>query len=302
MLYEVGKKIFKTSIDILKFIQVSLVFLSFSIVFYWLLELAGATFIQPAAPFFNQIKDIVHTFYTRTTTIDQITMDFSFLLATFILLFIAWGIKPIVKFIRKIEKQYDESHRFLKQQSEKIFNVGLEQEYVMTETRNDKFLVMIKLCATNLSKDKFFDKDFKEGVEEKEKEVLEEFYNCIEQDKCSKEILDDILILYFDNFNNIDKTINYVDNLISVFKTKYLAQNWKFDILIAIDAYTMKKEPEKIIKKMILLLRLNLINKMLCLGTFKQRYSLINNPKYNLQGFGIYKIFENEEVFCIKKV
>lgn len=302
MFYKLGKKFFHLLIDFIRLVQVVLIFLSFFIILYWILQLAGATFIEPFAPFFEGIKSITHIFYNRTVKVDTITIDFSFLVATFAVLLFAWGLKFVVECIEFAEKKYDSIYKYFKKKSEDLFNKGLERQYLMQEHKNNKFLLLIKFSAVNLSKDKFFNKDAEIKVEEKEIEILEDFSNNLEDIlTCEKSFLNEELLLNFDDFDDVDEVLLFIENIMKKLKRKYEAEQWKINFLASTEVYANAKEIMPRTEKLMKLIKLDLRDKIVCLATFKQRYSLIKSPKYVIEEQGVYKISGNEDVFCIKK-
>lgn len=303
MFYKLGKKFFNLCIDFLKFIQVSLVFLSFFVILYWLLQLGGATFIGPIAPFFEQIRNITHLFYSRIVTMDQITVDFSFLIATFAFLFIAWILKFVINIIESIEDKYDAIYKYLKNRAEELFNFGLEQQYLIQERKNNKFLMLVRLNAVDMTKDSFFNRNVNVGVEEKQKNILEDFASSFDENiKCKKRFFDKDILLYFNNFNDIDRVLSHTQNIIVSIKHKYWAEKWDITSFVSVETYLNVKEVPSKIDKLIMLVNLGLKDKIACLATFKQRYLLIKYPKYTIEEKGVYKINGNEEVFCIKSL
>lgn len=302
MFYKLGKKIFHLFIDLIRLVQVVLIFLSFFIILYWILQLAGATFIEPVAPFFEGIKSITHIFYNRTVKTDTVEIDFAFLMATFAILLFSGALKFVIEFVEFLETKYDSIYNYFKKKSEDSFNKGLEQQYLIQEHKNNKFLLLIKFSAVNLSKDKFFNKDAGIKVEEKEMEILEDFSNNLEDIlKCQKSFLNEELLLNFDDFSDIDEVLLFIENIMKKLKHKYEAEQWKINFLASAEVYANSKEIMPKTEKLMKLIKLDLSDKIVCLATFKQRYSLIKNPKYAIEEQGVYKISENEDVFCIKK-
>lgn len=303
MLYKIGKKFFIILLNVLKFIQVALVFLSFFIILYWLFQLGGATFIQPAAPFFDSIKDLVHLFYTRVVTIENESIDFSFLIATFALLFIVWCLKFVIEDVDMVEKRYDSTYKVIKQKAENLFNFTLEQQSIVEEHRNNYFMILIKFNIINLAKESFYSKDTNFDVGEKQKEILSEFAQNISQSvECSKKILSDEILLSFNGFKNVDETLLKLTNVINGIKNKHADEHLQINYLVGIDTYSESQEALEKLKKLAMLTKLGLKDKVICLATFKRRYSLIYKPKYFIESVGIYKIDRDEEVFCIKSL
>lgn len=241
-------------------------------------------------------------FYNRTVVIDQATIDFSFLLACFIMIFLAWGIKFAVEYLELAENKYDTIYQNFKQKSEKLFNVTLEQEYHFEEKKNNKTSVLIRFNAINLAKDSHFSKDTHVGVEEMEREVLSELIQTLSQKLVfKKRVLDNAVFLYFDTFKNVETIIDNIENVTDEIKQKYLPKRWQISSCIAIETYSNDKDINEKNKNLLALIKLNLKNKIVCFATFKQRFSLLSEHKYELEQEGLYSINgSNEEVFYVK--
>lgn len=302
MFYKLGKKVFEIFINFLKFTQVFLIFLSFFVILYWLLQLGGATYLEPVAPFFEGIKDITHVFYNRIVTIDEVSVDFSFLIAAFTFLLVVWILKFIIEDVELVEKKYDSACFAIREKSEKLFNVGLEKQYLLHEHKNNKFLLYIKFNAINLAKDSLFDKDAAVGVEEKQNEVMLDFLENLSQNlKFKKNSLGDGFLLYFAHFNEIDNVLFHVENILAGLRAKYRAEKWQINSVMSMEPYFEEKELAGRVKNLIALAKLGLKGEVVVLGTFKQRYALIKTPQFYIEGKGVYKIEHGEEeVFCIK--
>lgn len=303
MFYKLGKKLFHLFIDFIRLIQVALIFLSFFTILYWILQLAGATFIEPVAPFFEGIKSITHIFYNRTVQTGEVTIDFSFLLATFVFLLLAWGLKFVIEYIEFAEKKYDSIYKFFKKKYEDLFNIGLEKQYLNQEQKNNKFLLLIKFNVINLSKDKFFNRDSDFNTNEKERELLENLSDNLEDVLiCQKNLLPEGLLLSFDDFNDIDEVIFFIKNVMKKLQQKSEEENFKLNFLVGIEVYANAKEIASKTEKLIKLINLGLDDKILCLATFKQRYLLVKSPNYTVESLGVYKISDYEDVFFIKSL
>lgn len=284
--------------------QVSLVFLSFFILLYWVLDIVKVDFIAPVAPFFETIKNITHIFYNRISDINGIKIDFSFLMATAVILLFAWGLKFLIDYIKVIEKGYDKTYEIIKNKDQEIFNQQLEKEHQSKEVQNNQFIMLTKFKAINLKKDILFDRDINEGVKEKENEILFDFLEFIEDEfDCEKKFIADGILISFSNFDNINRIIYRLMSGISVIKKKFADENWQVDYVIAIDVYSKEAEKEIKTRKLTGLINLGLENEILCLGTFKERYSILKKQDYFLHSKGIYQIFgDNKEVFRIKSL
>lgn len=301
MSYELSKKLFKYFIDLLRLVQLVSIFLCFFINLYWVLQLAGATFIQPVAPFFEAIRQMAYFFNPKIVNANGVTIDFAFLEATIFILAFVWGLKIFIELLEFLGKKSDAIHKKVKKKNEELFNLKLEKEYFSEEYKNNKVFMVVRFVAKNLTKDSFFNRDVNVGVEEKEREILFNFLEILDEDiKCQKKVLDEGVLL-LEDFKNIDNFIYSLGRIIKELKSKYYEEKWQLDFHMGIDVYADPTEIEPKMEKITVLTNLGFEGKIACLGTFKQRYSLSKNPKYRIQDEGIYQINNTEEeVFCIK--
>lgn len=305
MFYYLGKKFFKVLINLLQGTQIALIFLSFFIILFWLLQLGGVQWIQPVVPFFEGIRSFVHLFYNRTVPLDDTgSIDFSFLIATFLFLFIAWGLKFVIEYTKEAEKKLDSIHFHLKKKREEIFNAGLQTEYLIQESQNNKILMMVSFSTLNLTKDEFYNKDVNDGIVEKEKEILFSFLEILDEDlPCQKEVLGNKILLFFNDFKHIDKILTDLETILKEIQSKYYTEKWQVNSYAGIDVYSKASEIDLKTKKLSNLVNLKLKNEIACLGTFKERYSILKIQKYAVKEKGVYQIMgENEEVFFVKSL
>lgn len=303
MFYDLGKKIFYFVINSVRFVQVTLVFLAFFVTLYWIFQIAGATFLTPVAPFFESIKAAVHVFYNRTVAIDQVSIDFSFLLASFVYLIIAHLLKFLAEWLEKVEKNYDDMHKYLKQQVENTFNENLKRQHIAQEKLNSKFLMIVQFNLKNLMRDKFFHHDLNEGMDEKQKEVLKDFSEIFGKEFVTKkDFINEGLLLYLSNFENMERLVSEFSKSISTIQQKYSEQHWQVNYIAAIDVYATVGEVTTKFKKLVMLMNLGLKNKITCLSTFKQRYLIEKNPVYSVEEYGTYKLYDYEDIYIIENL
>lgn len=302
MFYKIGKALFRFVLNSVNFLRLLLVFWAFFTLVYWLFQLGGNTFVNQFAPLFEPIKDFIHIFYTRVATIDKVSIDFSFLLAAILMFLIVWGLKFVVEYIELAERKYDSIYRFIKKKAEEVFNLNLETQYLSMEHKNNKLLFLIKFSANNAAKDSFFNRDFEMGVEEKEKEILLAFLKGLDiSSTMQKRFLNEGTLLYFEDFNDVERILAALKSNIMNLQRVYAEQKWVITSLMSVEAYAENKDIEAKLKNLIMLNSLNQPDQILCSGAFKQRYSLIHNPKLIIEDQGFYKMAKGgEEVYAIK--
>lgn len=303
MFYELGKRLFKISKNLVNLARVAIVFFTFFMVAYWIFEIAGAKFIEPFIPFFTSVKDFIHIFYNRTTTIDTVQLDYSFLIFALFLLIITWLLKFVVEFIEDLETRYDSIYRSIKNKAQNLFNLNLEQSNVQLEKKNNHFVVLIQLSAIDLSQDNFYSHKTDNGTNEKQKEVTEEFLTLLSKSLIfQKRVLGDGVLLFFHRVKNVDKILRELAKAVEQVRIQNKDKKWKIDFLSGIETYSSEKEVMNKCKSLMMLIKLNIKNEILCLSTFKHRYSLSENQQFLIEGKGVYNINEEEDVFCVKSM
>lgn len=299
---KLGTETFKFILNVLHFLQISLIFLAFFTIIYWVFELAKAEFVKPLSPFFEGIKSTTHIFYNRTVNTGEVNIDFSYFVAALFFLLCVWLLKFVIEYIEIIATKYEQLSESLRQKAENDFNAKLEKDYLKHAAKENKFLFLIKFSVQNIAKDKFYDKNVDEGVEAKEKEVLFDFIEIIEEDlKCEKKVENGKMVLLSNDFDNIDQFISSLQNILSNLKNKYLTEKWNVDFFISTDVYEKNIEITEKINKLNSIIKLGHKNDIICPSTFKGRYELAKIQKYSFIGEGSYQLAGlNEEIFRIK--
>jgi hypothetical protein len=270
---------------------------------YWIFEIAGAKFVESFTPFFNSVKDFIHIFYNRITTVDTVQLDYSFLVFAIFLLIIVWLLKFVVEFIENIEKRYDSIYRNIKNKTQNLFNLNLEQSHLQLEKRNNDFVMLLKFSAINLSQDNFYSHETDDGIVEKQKAVMDEFLTLLSKTLIfEKRVLGEGMLLFFHSVKNVDKILLGITKTLEKVRDQNKDQKWNVEFLSGIETYSNEKEVMDKCKSIIMLVKLNLKNEILCLSTFKHRYEALNNQQFFIESKGVYNINEDEDVFCIKSV
>lgn len=279
-------------------------FLAFATVIYWILNIAKVPFADFFTPFFESIKSIVNIYYSRGVVIDQVTLDFSYLIASLSMIIVVWVFKFVVDFVEDVEKKYDSIHKALKNRQEIKFNQALEKERKKVEKQHNKFLILINFSAKNLSKDKFYSYDTETGCEAIEESAIRELWEALSKNVKFKEaFLETSLLLYFDNFDEIDSVICEINNQINKIKNEYSQKNWQLHYFVGIEVYSHVREIFSKVNGLRSLLNFKFVNEIVCFGTFDQKYLTAKVPKYYTEKRGVFKVGEEEEeVFAIKRI
>lgn len=301
MYYKIGKKIFSVLVDLLGLAQITLVFFAFFTVLYWILDITKVTIFQGLDPFFNSILDFVHQFYNSPLHVDDVTVDFSFMIFSLSMLLIVWALKPTIEFIQRLEVKYDIMYRNFKKQSEALFNSNLERAYVGMENRNKKFLILMKFVAVEADVEMSYQAKGEDEINAAQHEALNDFARgYMSRDIVQKKIVEGSLLLYFNDFSKIDSVLDDIQNHIVNLKSRFRKNKWIINAIVGVEIYAEDTEIMDKYKKLRIVLKINNKHEILCLGSFKQRYLLVKDPKYALECKGVYNIDGNEDVYIIK--
>ena len=165
--------------------------------------------------------------------------------------------------------------------------------------------MLIKFNAHEDESDSFFTKKvtLEQDKTEIEKQALDNFFELLDGDlKCRTKFSNRGLLLFINNIDSVDKIILDIENIVKDLKQIFKEKKWLIESLICVDSYSREGETMRKAEKLEILLNLSLKDKVVCLSTFKERYSLMKRPKHVLQEQGIYKIKDDEEVYILKKL
>lgn len=292
MFYKIIKKSFELIINVIYILQITLVFLAFFSVIYWILKLAQAPFVVHFAPFFEGINSFVHLFYNRTVEYEEATVDFSFIIASLLMIGTAWVLSLVKGVVKTIEEHFDVAAANLKSKKEASFNKKLESHHVHQEKKNKKFVIMVNMDAVDLSKDSFFNKIDPEDEMKIAKQGLRELcVNLSTALKFTTKVTDNGVLLLFDNFDDIDEILSEYENIVDKLRDKHKRQRRQLSVYTAFELV----QSTDIYRIMLNLVNLKLENEIICMAPFKNRYTLIKKPQYLIDSKGIYKINGAEE-------
>lgn len=305
MFDNLDKRFFTFIINIIQSIRIVLVFLSFFVVIFWIFQIGQVAMAPWLVSFFESIKSFIHLFYNRIIVIDGKQLDFSFLVSAVLNLTIVWLLKFVIEHIREVEKNYFKIKRSVEKRAEDVFNMNLEREYLSEEYKNNKFLIMVKFNARCIKKIDIFGKTETIASEriEIERQVLNDFFELLEGNIiCETKLVGHTVSLYLNNFSKADEVLTKLEKIITSIKDKYYTNKWEITSIICLDVYSKKEELPPKEGKLRTVSKIFTDDKMACLGTFKQRYSLQDHHVYTFESYGIYKIENNEEVFILKRL
>lgn len=299
------KRFFEGIYRLLEFLQFALVLFVFLMVFYWILEIVNVPFIVAFAPFFNSVKDFIHIFYDRVVVIQGASVDFSFVIFSFVLFAVVWALKQVKRFVEKVESVVEDAYSSIKRKEEELFNKELERQNVQRIKKQKKMLFLLRFSVLDVETQGTFEAKTQEEKNAFQKELMMNFAKrYVSKNIASKKVVEDYLLLYYDVFDDFDQIFSELTKYLTFFKTEARKDKWLLTYFIATDVYTEDAEVLEKYKKLRAMVKLNLKNDIVCTGEINQKYMLIENPKYVLECKGMYCLFKdssNEEIFRLKR-
>lgn len=300
------KKFFELLENCLRFLQISSIFLILLTAIYWCVEISGAPVPDWVSMFFSNIKNIGTSFRTDMALFAQSPVDFSFLISIFLIFLFIWVLKVLISSLNFTEKKLINLHNAIKEQEEISFNKQLEKEYLQEEYKNNSCLLLVNFKVEKLNSQILYDRHSESFDKSKlQSEVQSEFFSLLEGnlDDCTSEFLEDNqgIVLSFSPFYDVNEIFKNLKNILTMVKKTYATKSVDVSYLVGVETYAEKKSVP--LKKEILkrLVALGFENEIICLSTFKQRYSLVKNKNYTFNLQGVFKICEEETVFVLKE-
>lgn len=301
---KVCDKILVLTADVMHFLQVVLVFLSFFVIIFWVLELAQAPFIAPVLPFFESIKTFVHLFYNRLVVFGDVQIDFSFLVASIFFMFLSWSLTFVISFLELTRIKLKEIYIAQKQREEKSFNKQLNQEYLNNELKNNRFIILVNLSVSSLLKNNYGHVGQNQDFSTLQQEMINKFLESFSQKfKIEKNIINEGILLYFEPFENVDKVLALMEYIVNGLKKQCLDKKLLLNYIINIDTYSGLSDAAVKAKMLISLSKIDLKDRITCYPSFKNRYLLLENRRYNFVDEGSYKIGDKEQdIFRLENI
>lgn len=302
MLYKIGKKLFSLLLDGINLLRVSMVFLSFFTIIYWLISLEQPQSVSFFSPFFNSVLDFVHLFYQRRVVLDEKTVvDYSFLIFSIMLLIGVWALKFAIEFIENLELSYDELYLKSKKIIQEAFNIELEAQSTIKTNEKRKFIALISFLAQEKDLELSYNAKTEEEIQEVQQEILNSFTkNCISETKFQKKLRENYLILYFEGLENLDEIFFELNKKFNDLKWVYAKENWDVFSLCAVESYETETEIAKKYEILKLLINSKYKNKIVCTSNFKHQYLQLNKAAHYLHSRGVFDLGGTTEVFEIR--
>jgi hypothetical protein len=269
------------------------------IVLYWLFDIFKVPFIANLMPVFEPIRNFTHIFYKSPAG----KVDFAFFIASVASLFFAWFLTLVIEFLEFLCKCIDRIHNQLLVKEEAILNQNLQKESIEMEKINNKFIFLITFQLVNILYDAKYEVQEKEENERKANKILENIFSKFNETlKCQSKVYDSSILLYFENFDQIDIVLKQIFNLIILFKNELAREKWKLTFNGALEVYSKRSEMTDKCKNLFALNRLGIKNQLICLSSFKHRYSIQQKTNFELIDSGLYTMNGNEvSIYNIKK-
>ena len=276
-------KIFQIILNLVSFVQISLVLLVFLTTSYWFFNLINSQLFSFAEPIVIFISNLVNMYHDSTVVINDIVMDGSILLFDVVSLILVFILTKTKFYLYKIIEYFDYAVIIKNRKIEKKLNEKLQQEAEQMIRKYKKAAIIIEFDAKNKQADNIWDNDSEKEVEEKIQDTIKIFYSSIKSiSGCTFAKTDNILAILVDDFDKIDNVLLFIEQALKRIRDNMAKSKWELIIYAAADVYNDTKDfKDEVYPAIEKLLNLRYKNEIICYGSFNLRYDLVDDPKYH---------------------
>lgn len=267
-------KMFCALKNFIYFLKVLAIFFLMLHLIYWAQNLIGATFkwlqiFVPILSFFNGIGELI-----SKGSIDLFGAVFEFKYGIAVLIYIGlyyfWN--SIILFIENIEDKYDDVHRYIKKNEEKVCNITLHTEQEITELKINRYKIAV---LTSLKK-KFSHKELGYNIEEQNK-IMNDFISS--KTGVSPIPFEGGFLYEFEDFN-------HVDSILTVF-FKLLKSNTPLNYTICIEV--VDGNDRVCLEELSHLISLAHVNKISTFSNCVYRYKFNRGHRFGTSQLGLFQ-------------
>lgn len=303
LIYKFFLKFSQTLINILFFLQITLMILVFLTSAYWFFSLINSDIFMFAEPVANCMSDIIKLFYNQDVVIAGVTVDGSLLLFDILALTLVFLITKSKYYVYKFEDilyaNIQEYHR----KSEEVFNQKLLDEAKDSIKKFNKAAILVNFQVESYYSGEYWEKPDENNAKEKVNEALKILYAALKNFKnCKFAKTNDKMLILTDFDNNIDSIIKIFDLTVDRIKHNMKQKNLCLKSYAAIDVYNdtinFKKDVYSGLEKLLLLKH---CDEIVCFGNFCLRHKLQEETLYDFVAKGCYEINDGADVWALVK-
>lgn len=296
------KRFLKFLIDLAFALQIVSSILVFLFALYWFFELVGHQFLGFLTPMAESVSGFMHAYFSKQLSQGQ-NADGALFIFIMLLLILVGSLGQVKTYtllaISTVNRLTDRA----KSKKEDDFNAELRAEADQAILSYRNVVLITRLTAKKRTVD---DTVTEEALEKKLKELEDrlvcDFYGIVKNAPCCKFAKNgDQLVVTLKGFTHVDKLLYYVDKAISEMTVQLRKENWILKTYTAIDAFSDKALLKDVYYDLQILLKLNILNEIICYGNFCNRYYM--EPKNLFEAYlkGIYDTTEPENVWTLVK-
>lgn len=297
------KRLLRFFIDLAFILQIISTITVFLFALYWFFELVGhqyLTFLTPAA---ETISEFMHAYFSKQMSQGYGQTDGSLFIFIMLLLIVVGSLGQIKTYTMSAISAVNKLINKVKSRNEDEFNAQLRAEADQTILAYRNVVLITRLTAKKRIVDEMLsDEELDKQIKTMEDRLVCDFYSIVKNAPCCKFAKNgDQLVVTLKGFAHVDKLLYYVDKAIGELRTQLLKENWVLKTYTAIDAFNDKALLKDVYYDLQILLKLNLLNEIICYGNFCNRYYM--EPKNLFEAYlkGIYDTTEPENVWTLVK-
>lgn len=284
-MHKIVLKFFDFLQNFIQFIKIVLNLSLIILLFYWVQNLLGENWgwLNLFSPIMENLIYAGSLFSQQSISVFNATFEYKYFFAFLLICFLYLLDHGFLILLEKIKEFYLEGRVLYKKAEEKIFNNKLEKEIFKEQKKIKKYRVLIHTSIKqNFSKQELVD------LEEQNK-IMNKF--LIEKTGIKPTVFQGGFLYTFNNFENIDSTIEYLFKLINS------EDPLNFIICIQIEGKTPEEENIQLSH----LFGLKLVNKISILADTVHRYSFNKKQEYTTSQIGLFQSGNfSMEVHCFE--
>ncbi len=300
--FNLMKRLLRLMIDFAFLLQIVATLLVFVFALYWFFNLVGWQPLDFLTPMADNISNFMHAYFSKQMSQGQ-QADGSLFIFIMLLLVLVGSLGQVKTYVTSVISTVNKLAEQVKSQKEDDFNAQLRAEADQEILAYKNVVLITRLTAKKRIVDDLISEEAAaKEIKDMEERLICDFYNIVKNAPyCKFAKNGDQLVVTLKGFSHVDKLLYYVDKAVSELQDQLKKENWILKTYTAIDAFNDKALLKDVYYDLQILLKLNILNEIICYGNFCNRYYLEPRNLFEAYLKGVYDTTEPENVWTLVK-